>query len=877
MTSPAPEGISAGPSDEAIRPGDARASAAEQIEDWQSVVRLRRMIAVDAPDDVSNHCRLAYALRRTAAFDAADDALLRALEHIPDNELLLLEYAWVAHDRGDWEDAVRRWDNVLERIPANLTAGCCRIAALTRSRRYDEAESAAVKLLAEHRGQVQVLTVWAWIAHESATWPAAAERWQAVMAQDPAAAAAACCFMTALSHCERFDEAEAAGNAALERFPINVEVMRGRAWISHRRNDWPMAIERWRLVNELDPKWAAGFACLATALRALARFDEAEAAVRRAMEVAPNALIHQIEFAVTADLRGDFPEAGRRWDALRERHSRDPAAIGTIGYHELAARLHHLDRAEVTIPTSSSSGATDPAMRRRDLFMSIESLGDNCEFGAVQRVAGAEPLGLLRFASISAANLACALRRRFEGVGDPENVRLEIADTREYVVHDAYGIEMHSFVHVHEVPYDRFLAQILRRIAFLRAKLLADLEEASKLFVYKARGGMSLEQALMLREAIRGYGDTHLLCVLLADADHPPGLVERLGEGLLIGYISGFASVIGVVDTNYDEWLTICERSSRLRQGLSESPAQRVTNEVPIPHLNSESQMPRRVAVVTDAVSEKFIFPIWHRYYGDLFGQENLFVLTYAGCSSMFRDFALGGLIELPVGYDDATRRDAIGRLVTLLLSCYDVMIRVDVDEFLVVDPRAAPSLAAFVHGSDEPYMTARGFDVTQMPDEPPLPERPDGAILKDRAFATPNTALNKTCIMKMPMTWCVGFHWASVYPRFGPLFMLHLKRLDMGWQLAWFRRMFDNIKDNPKVPQNTKDYYYPDEAKIRDHHTSVSQRQRLAGIDSWYRQDLMARFLETIKFVPATGLYHGEYGTEPVLCEIPSEWRSIR
>ena len=36
-----------------------------------------------------------------------------------------------------------------------------------------------------------------------------------------------------------------------------------------------------------------------------------------------------------------------------------------------------------------------------------------------------------------------------------------------------------------------------------------------------------------------------------------------------------------------------------------------------------------KIAVVTDAVSDQYFFPIWRQYYGHLFGPENLFVVTY--------------------------------------------------------------------------------------------------------------------------------------------------------------------------------------------------------------------------------------------------------
>jgi hypothetical protein len=286
--------------------------------------------------------------------------------------------------------------------------------------------------------------------------------------------------------------------------------------------------------------------------------------------------------------------------------------------------------------------------------------------------------------------------------------------------------------------------------------------------------------------------------------------------------------------------------------------------------------MSRKIAVVTDALSADLIFPVWLRYYGGLFGRENIFVLTYKGLGAPFRALELGGLIELPVGYNDETRRDVIAGLVKSLLGCYDTVIRVDADEFLVVDPRRRLTLKAFIQGLEAPYMNARGFDVCQMPGEPNLPVDFDYPILRDRGFAYPNTALNKACIIRTPMTWSIGFHWASVYPRFGALFMLHMKRLDIGWQLDWYRRMSQAIRDDPSVPDSLRAYYNPDEDQIHRYHNGVSGRERLRGMETWYRFHIMKTFLDDISLTPATGLYDGKYDHELVLCEIPPEWKSL-
>ena len=284
--------------------------------------------------------------------------------------------------------------------------------------------------------------------------------------------------------------------------------------------------------------------------------------------------------------------------------------------------------------------------------------------------------------------------------------------------------------------------------------------------------------------------------------------------------------------------------------------------------------MPRRIAVVTDATSDQYCFPYWHRYYSSLFGAKNLFLLTYPGKAEAFERFELGGLIELPLGYEEEFRAAVIGRFVSALLPCYDLVVRVDTDEFLMVDPATAPTLADYLETMPEPYLTARGFDVIQIPGEIPLALDDDAKLLRDRAHAYPNTALNKTCVVGTSMEWSAGFHWATVSPRFGPVFMLHMKRIDLGWQAARLAQMTADLADDPRVGPDTRAYFAHDETKLATYHQEVAERPRLSGLQSWYRHRLQTSFMEAIRLDPATGQYRGQYGHELVLCEIPWDWK---
>jgi hypothetical protein len=228
------------------------------------------------------------------------------------------------------------------------------------------------------------------------------------------------------------------------------------------------------------------------------------------------------------------------------------------------------------------------------------------------------------------------------------------------------------------------------------------------------------------------------------------------------------------------------------------------------------------------------------------------------------------------VGYDDETRRDVITNFVGSLLSCYQTVVRVDADEFLVVDPRLDMSLASYIDQVKLPFVTARGFDVIQLPSEADLLENQTSGILENRGYAHPNSALNKTCITKTKISWSSGFHFTNLYPQFGPLFMLHMKRLDIEWQMNWFEKMFGNIKDNPKVHRIFKEYYTPDREKITNYHKGVDGRPRLNGIESWYRNDFNNEFLNSLVYSVSDQRYHGTLAHEMVLCSIPAEWKLL-
>ena len=202
-----------------------------------------------------------------------------------------------------------------------------------------------------------------------------------------------------------------------------------------------------------------------------------------------------------------------------------------------------------------------------DALEGFEFLGENCEFGLVQRRCAIDPLGLLRFSSTPLPPLLTALRARFAGMGRPEAIEIEVSQSgTEYMVFDKrFHFRYHAWVKLGEQAPEEIHARECRRLPLLVRKLIEDLTEGNKIFVYRGIEPLAEAQARELAEAIGAYGPGTLLWVERADATNPPGAVIRLAPTLLKGHIDRFAPPENAHDLSLDCWVAICRNAVSIR------------------------------------------------------------------------------------------------------------------------------------------------------------------------------------------------------------------------------------------------------------------------------------------------------------------------
>ncbi|MGB0799386.1 MAG: glycosyltransferase family 2 protein, partial [Planktomarina sp.] len=175
--------------------------------------------------------------------------------------------------------------------------------------------------------------------------------------------------------------------------------------------------------------------------------------------------------------------------------------------------------------------------------------------------------------------------------------------------------------------------------------------------------------------------------------------------------------------------------------------------------------------------NEPVFLPMWLRHYGAHLGIENCFVIDH-GSDDGSTDGTGASVIKLPRSpMDNVLRVNVNHDLVSMLLRSYDVVYRVDVDEFLVPDPAVASTLLEFAECEQRPVIRSIGYDLIDC-NEPPIDlARP---ISFQRNWLSFSGYMCKTVMVREPVTWVGGFHDSDPSPVLGRLFLFHLRFFDI-------------------------------------------------------------------------------------------------
>jgi hypothetical protein len=209
-------------------------------------------------------------------------------------------------------------------------------------------------------------------------------------------------------------------------------------------------------------------------------------------------------------------------------------------------------------PRSSGSAA--------ELFRCFESLGDNCEFGMVQRRSRHDPPGLFRNVGFQhIGQMTSAIDQDFEGMFEPGNYDYMLRPGwPDYALHcRRFGFAVHTALPVDHPLSDDKRASNIKAFRFLVDKLRRDLAEGEKTFVFRSSAAVELAAVVALHQAVRRHGPGWTLCVR-PDPKHGPR-VDTLCDGLQIASLPRLSST-SVLRVDFNGWERLAEASLLLRR-----------------------------------------------------------------------------------------------------------------------------------------------------------------------------------------------------------------------------------------------------------------------------------------------------------------------
>lgn len=477
--------------------------------------------------------------------------------------------AWAAMARQDADAALRVWREVRQHFPDRPEGYVWPIQVLWQGGRLDEADKMAAEAFARFPEDPELLVQYAWIAMSRERWDEALRWWAAVRAQAPKRPDGYVWAARALWRSARLEEAATMAAEAIKMFPGNASALAEAAAVAVERRDWPEAVRRWTHALQCDPDRLDVQVGLIQAQRMAGRLDEAERMTTQALERQPDNPDLLTEHVWAAVARDDWTAAAARLETARAKQPDAARFAATLGWVEDRLRLR-----AASIPsgggaaTGAAGSSTRAGISVTDLMLSFESLGERCDFGAVQRHFGVEPLGLLRFAFTRFDPLIAGLEDRFAAVGTVEDTSFELYKDETILYMRKYGLVFHTFVYQSELgtpeERDTFRQQQLRRLLFLKNKLISDLEEPQKIYIYASDERAADADVLRLFKALRAYGPNTLLYVRPAGSGRRLGKVEPLQEGLFTSYYPGLTDFVAGNQPPMELWRQICERTYRL-------------------------------------------------------------------------------------------------------------------------------------------------------------------------------------------------------------------------------------------------------------------------------------------------------------------------
>ena len=247
----------------------------------------------------------------------------------------------------------------------------------------------------------------------------------------------------------------------------------------------------------------------------------------------------------------------------------------------------------------------------------------------------------------------------------------------------------------------------------------------------------------------------------------------------------------------------------------------------------------KHIAALTMVRNDDFFLRKWVEYYGRELGKENLYIY-YDGEDQAVADVCQGTNAFLHPKIGQQVVAAEKGRLkflsqqaAELFAKGYDIVIGVDADEYIVVDPKLGIGLKEYLSRQDiDISLSPLGLDFGQK-----LDEEGDLSVektfLSQRHYAQIGTRYTKPSIISQPCRWGSGFHRVKGHNFHiaSDLYLLHFGYADS-------KILEGRLGDADRVAQGWKKHIYKRSRTIK-----YATEKKARDFDKWTR---FARICQT-------------------------------
>ena len=130
------------------------------------------------PDRAVGYSAESIALREQSRFEEAEALVQEGLRRHPHDREMLLNFAFVASARKDWESALERWQTYVDRFPDHAVGYIQAGIALRELTRFTEADAVLRDAMRRFPDDSEIIGNLAWNAYHKRDWLEALRRWK---------------------------------------------------------------------------------------------------------------------------------------------------------------------------------------------------------------------------------------------------------------------------------------------------------------------------------------------------------------------------------------------------------------------------------------------------------------------------------------------------------------------------------------------------------------------------------------------------------------------------------------------------------------------------------------------------------------------------